>query len=253
VQGSNTDFIAAGSMWDYFGAYSDIVFAYAGHAIYIEMMYEMHTPAHFSDSINLAYPFLLIFYGLVASVGYYYQGDETKGYLIDVIPIGTTKAIASAFMFVHMSICYVLNSQVVCRAIHCRLSSDTVDALSWSVLRQRKKCFQGQVLWLLISSGIMCSAFLIANSISFFESFVELIGSIFSPWFVFGAPATMYIIFNRRKAKLPILVRAIVYFCVLWWLLMMSLGTTSSIINLLHLWHTFASPWTCMNSQETSG
>jgi len=229
------------------------VFAYAGHAIYIEMMYEMHNPAHFSYSINLTYPFMLIFYALVASVGYYYQGDETKGYLIDVIPRGPAKAIASAFMFVHISISYVLNSQVVCRAIHCRLSQSTVDALSWSIPTQRKKCLQGQFLWLLISSGIMFSAFLIANSISFFESFVELLGSIFGPWFVFGAPATMYIIFNRHKEKLPLQVRVIVYFCVLVWLLLMSLGTVSSIIDFLHLWHTFARPWSCLDDREASG
>merc|ERR1719320_265815 len=118
------------------------------------MMYEMHHPGDFKKSINVAYPFMLVVYGLVACIGYYFQGDLAKGYLIDVIPIGVTKSIASVFMFIHISISYVLNAQVLCRAVHSRVSKETVDAFKWDTPARRWRCIQGQTVWLIISSVI---------------------------------------------------------------------------------------------------
>jgi len=253
VSGSKTELVAAESVWDVFAGCSTIIFAFAGHKIYVEMMYEMHTPADFKKSINFSYPFLLVVYAAVACIGYYFQGDQTKEYLIDVIPIGVEKAIASAFMFLHISISYVLNAQVLCRAIHCRVSKDTVDALSYDTKHRMYGCLKGQSIWFVISGTIMCLGFVVANSISFFSSFVELLGSLFDPWFAFGAPALLFLIFNKTNGKMFIILKVFLYFCVLTWFLMMILGASSAILDMLKLWDTYASPWSCLSDEQVSG
>jgi len=246
VEGSQTEWVAAKSFWDVFSGFSTIVFAYAGHTIYIEMMYEMHTPGDFAKTINLTYPFMVFIYILTACIGYYHEGNLAKGYLVDIIPIGINKAIASAFMFVHINISYVLNSQVLSRAIHRRISFNTVNALGWDTKRQRSSCVKGQVIWFIITSSLMGAAFITANSISFFESFVDLLGSLFGPWFMFGAPSTMYIIFTRRKGQFTKDIMAMTFFCILCCLLLMFLGTISTIIDMVKLWDTYAPPWSCL-------
>jgi len=246
VEGSRTELIACNSFWDVFSGFSSIVFAYAGHTIYIEMMYEMHTPGDFAKTINLAYPFMLFVYMSTACIGYYWEGNLAKGYLVDSIPIGINKAIASAFMFVHINISYVLNSQVLSRAIHRRISSETVNAFGWDTKRRRSGCLKGQAIWFIITSSLTGAAFVAANSISFFESFVDLLGSLFGPWFMFGAPSTMYIIFTRRNGRFTKDIKAMTLFCIFCCATLMSLGTISTVIGMINLWDTFAHPWSCL-------
>jgi len=252
---SKTELIAAESMWDFFAGFSTIVFAFAGHKIYVEMMFEMQNPDDFKKSINVSYPFLFVVYTAVACVGYYFQGDKTKPYLIDVVPIGVNKALASAFMFVHISISYVLNAQVLCRAIHCKISESTVDALNWNTKYRMLGCLKGQSIWFILTATVMGLGFVVANSISFFSAFVELLGSLFDPWFAFGAPSLMYITltWTRGKLGLGLAVKATLYFCIVVWLLMMFLGAYSAIVGLLDMWDQYAKPWSCLDDEEVSG
>jgi len=244
IADSKTELLAAKSFGDVFAAVSAIVYAYGGHPIYVEIMYEMRKPGDFTKTLNLTYPIVLLMYTITACVGYYYEGDQAGGYLIDVIPAGKLKAIANGLLFLHICISYTLSSQVLSRAIHCWVSLETVDSLSWDTPNRQSKCLKGQGIWFIITIFVMGSAFVTANTMTFFSTFIELIGSLFVPWYMLIAPVSMYLSFMRNK-KLPIGRKIFDYFCILFGIFLSIAGLIATIKDFIKLWNTYNAPWSC--------
>jgi amino acid permease len=242
--GSKTELLAAESFGDVFTAVSAILYAFAGHPIYVEIMYEMHEPGDFNKTLNLTYPIILITYTVTACVGYYYEGNQAAGYLIDVIPSGKSKVIANVLLVLHICISYTLSSQVLSRALHSRMSLGTVDALSWDTPERQAKCLKGQWIWFIITIIVMGAAFVTANTLTFFSTFIDLIGSLFVPWYMFVAPATMYLFFMRGKV-FSSGKKIFNYFLILFGIFLSIAGLIATVKDFLKLWGTYAAPWSC--------
>jgi len=244
IADSKTELVASKSFGDVFGAASAIVYAYAGHPIYVEIMYEMREQGDFTKTLNLTYPIVLFTYMLCACVGYYYEGDQAKGYLIDVIPPGKLKACANGLLFLHICISYTLSSQVLSRALHCWVSLETVDAFRSDTPNHQAMCLKGQGIWFIITITVMGTAFVTANTMTFFTTFIELIGSLFVPWYMFTAPAIMYLFFMRDR-KLATTSKIFNYFCVLFGIFLTIAGLIATIKDFIKSWNTYAAPWSC--------
>jgi len=172
------------SVYELMGATSTMLFSYTGHGIYLELMYEMKKPEEFIYSLNIAYSAMAIIYLSVGILTYYFIKDGVPGYLLDVIEKGEVKAVTSSLLLIHvLSIC-VLRYQVLIRAIHRWLHSESVDALE---KKNPNYCY-GRGIWISLSISILFITYLSANSIPFFIDFVELIASLCDPWFAIAAP-----------------------------------------------------------------
>jgi amino acid permease len=244
IADSKTELVAARSFGDVFAAVSAIIYAYGGHPIYVEIMYEMRKPGDFTKTLNLTYPIILFTYTLTACVGYYYEGNQAQKYLLDVIPSGKWKAIANGLLFLHICISYTLSSQVLSRALHCWVSLETVDAFRRDTPNRQSKCLKGQGIWFIITIIVMGSAFVTANTMTFFSTFIELIGSLFVPWYMLVAPASMYLFFMRDK-KLPTGSKIFNYFCVLFGLFLTIAGLIATVKDFIKTWNTYKAPWSC--------
>jgi len=229
--------------WDAFGAACSIIFAFAGHKIYLEIMYEMKDPAEFKKTLYVAYPILFILYITVGAVGYYNYGQETPDFLLNVIDDGPTKQTASFFLFVHMIISYVLNQQVLVRAIQKRFYPDFVNKLHNDGNMSYR---QSQLQWAVISVCVLSLCWVIANSIPFFGDFVELLGAMFVTSFVFGFPPLLYIFFQRHvKGTIPTCERFFLYILLATCVVLTLFGTIAAFRDIYKDSNTYGKPFDC--------
>jgi amino acid permease len=70
------------------GALTNILYAFAGHWLYFELIAVMRVPEHFPRVFVVNAPLQLLLYLLVACTGYYYQGQVAEGYFLDNLPQG---------------------------------------------------------------------------------------------------------------------------------------------------------------------
>lgn len=123
AEGVITDYFAPGiTFFDVFGGLTNILYAYTGHWMYFELMSEMEYPADFPKVFLVNGPFCLFAYILVASIGYYYEGREAHASFLDALPLGNQYRVASAILFAHVVVVYVLKSIVLTRFLHSRTS-----------------------------------------------------------------------------------------------------------------------------------
>ena len=121
---THTDFYEA------FAAGSGFVFAYVGHAIYLEIRSEMRKPERFAWSLTASAALIGTAYALVGVVGYASAGAETPSFLLDVLPYDWSRRAANALLFVHVLISYTISNQVLTRALlGCVLSATRCPAL----------------------------------------------------------------------------------------------------------------------------
>ena len=100
-----------------FAAGSGFVFAYVGHAIYLEIASEMKRPERFSRALTLSAALIGTSYLAVGIVAYASAGALTPSFLLDVLPYDWSRRIANALLFVHVLISYTISNQVMTRAV----------------------------------------------------------------------------------------------------------------------------------------
>jgi len=163
------------SFWNVFGAASNIVFSYAGQWLYFELMADMQTPEDFPLVFIINAPLQVFLYLLVACWGYYFAGDQAKGYFLDNLPDGEPYRWASILLFAHVAIAFLVKNVVVSRAMHKLLSPQRVDVGLREPGGARAQAeFAACVVFLLVVGWI------IANSVPFFSDLLALIGSLLS-------------------------------------------------------------------------
>eukprot|EP00927_Polykrikos_kofoidii_P068544 TRINITY_DN6389_c0_g1_i4.p1 TRINITY_DN6389_c0_g1~~TRINITY_DN6389_c0_g1_i4.p1 ORF type:complete len:466 (+),score=62.15 TRINITY_DN6389_c0_g1_i4:99-1496(+) len=166
-----------------FGACTNILYSYASHWCYFELMAEMKEPADFPKTLLVNGPVQISLYLLVAIVGYYYAGNQAEGYFLDNLARGTlSHRIASGLLFVHVVIAFLIKNVVLTRFVHCSLSPSTVE--DETLLSH---CQHAAFATVLIFGG-----FLVANAIPFFSDFLGLIGGLLNGPVSFVLPAVLF-------------------------------------------------------------
>lgn len=193
AEGVITDYFAPGiTFFDVFGGLTNILYAYTGHWMYFELMSEMEYPADFPKVFLVNGPFCLFAYILVASIGYYYEGREAHASFLDALPLGNQYRVASAILFAHVVVVYVLKSIVLTRFLHSRTSPH----FDTDTIRARVE----YALWALCLLGLGA---VVAQSVPFFSLLLGLIGGLLAAPTSFLLPACLYFAALTNSDKYP--------------------------------------------------
>lgn len=174
-----------------FGAATNIVYAYAGHWMYFEIMEEMSEPLDFPKIFYINGPAMVGMYLLVACVGYYFSGVHTPPDFIDSIHDKPASMFAvSTMLFIHVAFVYFVKSIVLSRFFHGLLAPAKVEEKSCSAHLQ-----YGAIALVMLVAG-----YVFANLIPFFDEMLGLIGGLlagpisflFPVLFFFGAMKKAY-------------------------------------------------------------
>merc|ERR1719499_2964049 len=77
-------------------------------------------------------------------------------------------------------------------------------------------------------------AYVVANTIPFFDVFVELLGSTFESWFALGLPVVFYLVFlDKESITVSSTFRYFLYFCLFYATVVTILGTGTTIKDFL--------------------
>ncbi|CAE7357212.1 mtr [Symbiodinium microadriaticum] len=192
----NTFAFAEGlSFWTVFGAASNVVYSYAGHWLYFELMADMQTPEDFPRVFLINAPLQVFLYLLVACWGYHFAGDKAEGYFLDNLPDGEPYRWASILLFAHVAIAFLVKNVVICRALHERLAPSRVNTGFREPGGVRAQAEFSAIVVFIFTIGC-----LIANSIPFFSDMLALIGSLLSGPISFLLPIAFWIGTRRALA-----------------------------------------------------
>ena len=243
VDGSTQhDLVREISFWDFFGAVSTFVFAWAGQKIYLEIMNEMKEPEDFPKSLCGAYPIIMIGYLVVCSVGYGYTGRQAPGYLLDALDYTPRKSVANILMFVHMQISYTLNLQVLSKAIHMRWNPTTALTIGANSSNIRTARFE----WFVITSAVTGCAYLISNLIPFFDDFVELVGALLSSQLAFILPCVFFVkLASNTKLEVPVYEKVAIACIVVFATCLVIFGTIDAFRNISENASEYGLPFDC--------
>mmetsp|Transcript_14565 Transcript_14565/g.40165 ORF Transcript_14565/g.40165 Transcript_14565/m.40165 type:complete len:184 (-) Transcript_14565:448-999(-) len=115
---------------------------------------------------------------------------DPPGFLFDVIPRGLNRKVAGLLLWIHVVVSYAINSQAICASMD-RLFLSKMRLFESATDRQR---------WLILTSGMVASTFLVANAIPFFKDLVSFTGALTDVPLNLLLPA----IFHRKILRVPI-------------------------------------------------
>jgi len=159
----------------FFRATTNIVYSYTGHWLYFELMAEMREPADFPKVFLVNAPLQVGLYLSVACLGYYFAGNHAKGYLLDNLALGPSFRIASALLFLHVAVAFLIKSVVVARFVHGCVSPGRA-----GIDLRQEGGVRAHLEYAACSVVLLVGAFFIANAIPFFDDLLGLIGGFFS-------------------------------------------------------------------------
>lgn len=159
----------------FFRATTNIIYSYTGHWLYFELMAEMQEPEDFPKVFIINAPLQVGLYLSVACLGYHFAGSNAKGYLLDNLALGPAFRVASALLFLHVVIAFLIKSVVVSRFVHGCVSPDRV-----GIDLRDAGGVRAHLEYAACSVALLVVAFFIANAIPFFDDLLGLIGGFFS-------------------------------------------------------------------------
>lgn len=177
------------SGWRYFEAFSGIVFAFSGQAIYLEMMAEMKEPKKFSTSLVVSTMSLTSVYLVVALTIYAALGTMTPAFLPALLADDWRRTLAMLALFVHMVVSYTITQQILSRAIVLMLAPGLANDYSRS----------GRTLWFGVTSSLLAFSFLVANSIPYFDDLTGICGSLLNAPISFILPCVFYLAATKSR------------------------------------------------------
>mmetsp|Transcript_101621 Transcript_101621/g.313550 ORF Transcript_101621/g.313550 Transcript_101621/m.313550 type:complete len:500 (+) Transcript_101621:57-1556(+) len=180
-----------------FGAMTNIVFSYAGHWLYFEIMAEMEEPEHFPRVLYVNAPMQVGLNLLVACWGYYYAGDAAEGFFLDNLPNGVAYRTASALLFAHVLVSFLIKNIVLTRFFHGLVAPSRV-----STRLREPGGVRAHGEYVCCALLLLVACYFAANAVPFFMEFLGLMGAVFNGPISFILPMLFYAM-ALRKASSP--------------------------------------------------
>jgi len=215
-------------------AFSKIAFAYAGQFLYLEIMAEMSQPKDFPKAFILAGPYQVGMYLISGCIGYAYKGQNAQGLMINFIPQNGWLRLASAFLFIHMIVTYLIKATVLSRALHRSVSPKNLNDTG----------FRGKLEWFFATLAVMISCIIVANTIPFFDPLTGLIGASFVPIACWNLPIIYY--YYSSNEPIPKIERPLLVFVFVLGIVLTIVGTYSNMKDIVESWEEYGAPWTCI-------
>lgn len=153
----------------------NLIYAYAGQAIFIELISDMKRPQDFPKAVIASTAIMYLTYLIVGVIGFHFLGPNVQAPITSQIPETSTTRLSNVFLLVHLIVAYVIEVNI--------LSSAATGFLTSKIEICRD--MQPEKLWLIISSGIVLFCVLSSNYIPFLGDLMGLFGAI-------GSVATTY-------------------------------------------------------------
>lgn len=161
---------------------ANIIFAFAGQVLFVELQSEMAAPADFPRAVWWASATCLGVYVTVALVGYAFaqrvgvasaiRAPITASLPRDTASERAASAAANALLLAHVLVAYVINANVVNRAVVRGLCARRRDGARGIAPRRA-----GWLPWLMVSTATVASWYVVANSIPFLQDLMGFIGA----------------------------------------------------------------------------
>jgi amino acid permease len=160
----------------------DVVFAFSGQVIFLELISGMAQPTDFKKSVGVSTMVMGCTYITVASLAYHFVG--TSG-LIGGDPItsaldnGPTLRVVNSFLVCHVIVAYVIETNMLARGILKIWDMET--AIDGDTPHDR-------FVWFATTASIVLGAFILSNLIPFFSDIMGLLGSLCSILLTYTIP-----------------------------------------------------------------
>lgn len=173
-----------------FGAATNVVYSYCGQWMYFEIMDTMKTPSDFPKAFQVAGPFMVTSYLVVALVSYYYAIEA--GDIVDAMPRGQLLSFVASLLFAHVGIVYLIKSIVLQMFFHAQCSPQDLHKRNWASYSKHGG----------FGFAILVFGYLIANAVPFFSQLLGLIGGFLGGPINFMLPLYMFVAARGRHLKL---------------------------------------------------
>ena len=157
----------------------DVVFAFAGQIIYVELQSEMDKPKDFMKSVVASNAIMYVSYAAVALAGYHFVSAKRLSGGASI-----TSAVASegslgdrvinAFLFVHVLVAYLIEGNVVARGFFLIAGEDAnlVPKSHWTAM----------------TAGLVAGAFVVSNLVPFFSDIMGFMSGLCAVLLCFTFP-----------------------------------------------------------------
>mmetsp|Transcript_2973 Transcript_2973/g.12041 ORF Transcript_2973/g.12041 Transcript_2973/m.12041 type:complete len:497 (-) Transcript_2973:28-1518(-) len=251
------------------------LFSSGGQKIYPEMMAEMRNVGHFPRALLLASTCMTCLYFGICVISYVVLADRTPDYILDVLPYNFWRTTANVLLFAHMVVAYTLNQQILTRAIHARLSPSRVNLISrdqqaeteaassngkdWDMalvgkplLSSYSEYDKGRIEWAALTTLLMITCFLVAESIPRFTDFVDLLGTAFASNLSFTMPVLMYYQYVKLKGRPLSRVETVACaFYIVIAVYFTFVGTSAVLVQIVRHDKSSNPPWSCLCVSES--
>ena len=241
IEGVVTNPLPTGTGYEGFvsglSAMTSLVFAYGGQGMYLESMSEMRNPKDFPKALYTFSSVIIFLYMSTSLMLYFRYGENSAGNILFSMDNGTLKTVASTLMFLHVSVSFCLNAQLLTRALHVRLFPYSVN----------KGGAREALPWLGITLGTLSLAWLVGNAVPFFSDLNGIISSLCVGPTTFGFPALFYLLACRRNEKKVSLIELLV--CSLMILIavfFVLVGTSVDFVQIANDVKDLGAPFSCI-------
>ncbi|GJD06884.1 N amino acid transport system protein [Galdieria sulphuraria] len=211
------------SFYEGLTAAMDIIFAFTGHLIYFEFMAELKRVEDFPTALWLSQTFSYACYLTLAAVAYYYIGNtgHMESPVTLVIKHGT------------------IGGNVLSRAVQWGFQP----LIAGGLRKFRDGSLRNRLWWLLWTGITYGAAFIVAELVPFFSSFIGIMTSLFSSFLTFMVPSAFY--FWEFWHDTRWYQKLLPFFCFLVGFLMLTLGSYGTFKSLVVAIESTGKPFSC--------
>merc|ERR1712190_273547 len=207
-----------------------------------EVMSEMKDIQQLPKSyIRISAPFQLVAFMIAGLGGYLYFGSKSAGMLNEDLPFNLAFQIAAACLVTHMLISYLIKGVVFSGAVLRGATSTFLDPQD-----PRKRSL---ATWSGVVIPCLVASWLLANLVPFFGDLVDLLGASFTPLSCWVVPILLFLRYYYDAGQARPKVSVLEWLCIALEMslavVLMVMGTYSSVRNIIQHWHEYGAPFAC--------
>lgn len=220
--------------WGAFNAVGSFVWAYAGISYYPEILSEMKRPHDFArKSLAVAFALMSGLYISAACITFATCGEGTPDSLVSVIPHGPWLRVAAFLTVYHVTITYLISSNVLIRGV----------VTSCSCLQTAlEPGLKGRSWWFGISLVTTMFAYVFADAVPQFDNLTNLNGNICCTQGCLILPGTFFLLVQRvapwKNGLIKACLTLLSWVMIVLGLFLFVAGSLSSVISIWDDAHT---------------
>lgn len=221
---------------------STFTFGMTSQFMLTEIISEMKDPKELPKAYGtISAPFQLAAFMVAGLGGYYFMGDKSAGMMNENLPFNISFQVAAGCLVIHMLISYLIKGVVFSSAILKNIKEDYSNPDD-----PRKRSLAA---WNGVVLPTLAAAWLLANLVPFFGDAVDLLGASFTPLSCWLSPILIYFRYlwdaGEDRPHVSVFEWIVILLEISLALVLMFLGTYTSLLTITEHWHTYGPPFDC--------